>query len=297
MYNSPLNGANKRNDNSKSSRERVISKHSGQMPLSSQLARASKQAAGAAHANHGRNVGQIVPALQLGGAVKEGAVGNNLARGGRKDANQDESVCLPNSSNNAVSNNQQNIMRTEGELIDNNDGAGNSIVSRITRSLGSLKTLSGAGELYEGEAQRNFNLFSHHALLKEGKPLDLSYTALREGILELYLSVKIRSDDEIDNYNEDLFREEKLQMKKMDGFSLIDQIKTSIEMLMNMKVEEQDEIENPDLFDGSLDALRRSINRHEQSASGRQFFKQKGSTLEIEEKMIEIRVGPVKPGE
>lgn len=83
----------------------------------------------------------------------------------------------------------------------------------------------------------------------------------------------------------------------MDGFSLIDQIKTSIEMLMNMKVEEQDEIENPDLFDGSLDALRRSINRHEQSASGRQFFKQKGSTLEIEEKMIEIRVGPVKQGE
>ena len=112
-----------------------------------------------------------------------------------------------------MSNNQQNIMRTEGELIDNNDGAGNSIVSRITRSLGSLKTLSGAGELYEGEAQRNFNLFSHHALLKEGKPLDLSYTALREGILELYLSVKIRSDDEIDNYNEDLFKEEKLQMK------------------------------------------------------------------------------------
>eukprot|EP00353_Schmidingerella_taraikaensis_P013727 CAMPEP_0185594346 /NCGR_PEP_ID=MMETSP0434-20130131/74514_1 /TAXON_ID=626734 ORGANISM="Favella taraikaensis, Strain Fe Narragansett Bay" /NCGR_SAMPLE_ID=MMETSP0434 /ASSEMBLY_ACC=CAM_ASM_000379 /LENGTH=89 /DNA_ID=CAMNT_0028221595 /DNA_START=375 /DNA_END=644 /DNA_ORIENTATION=+ len=62
-----------------------------------------------------------------------------------------------------------------------------------------------------------------------------------------------------------------------------------------MKVEEQDEIENPDLFDGSLDALRRSINRHEQSGSGAQYFKQKGSTLEIEEKMIEIKVGTVKP--
>lgn len=106
-------------------------------------------------------------------------------------------------------------------------------------------------------------MFSHHALLKENKPLDLSYKALREGILELFLSVKIRSDEEIDNYNEDLFKEEKRQMKDMDGFALIDQIKTSIEMLMNMKVEEQDEIENPDLFDGSLDALRRSINRHE----------------------------------
>jgi len=34
----------------------------------------------------------------------------------------------------------------------------------------------------------------------------------------------------------------------LNGFSLIDQIKSSIEILMNMKVEEQDEIDNPDLF-------------------------------------------------
>ena len=51
----------------------------------------------------------------------------------------------------------------------------------------------------------------------------------------------------------------------MDGFTLVDHIKSAIEMLMNMKVEEQDEMENPDLFNGSLDDLRRSINRHEQS--------------------------------
>ena len=46
------------------------------------------------------------------------------------------------------------------KFVENNDGAGNSIVSRITRSLGSLKTLSGVG--LDGEGNRNFNLFSHH---------------------------------------------------------------------------------------------------------------------------------------
>jgi len=56
--------------------------------------------------------------------------------------------------------------------------------------------------------------------------------------LELYLSVKIRSDEEIDNYNEEFFKEEKKLMADVDGFALIDLIKSSIEVLMNMKVEE-----------------------------------------------------------
>jgi len=90
------------------------------------------------------------------------------------------------------------------------DAAGRSIVSKITRSLGSLKTLSGVDAI-QTEGNRNFNLFSHHALLKDGQPLELSYKALREGILELYLSVKIRSDEEIDAYNEEFFNEEKRQ--------------------------------------------------------------------------------------
>ena len=37
-------------------------------------------------------------------------------------------------------------------------------------------------------------------------------------------------------------------MKDVDGYTLIDYIKSAIEVLMNMKVEEQDEMENPDLF-------------------------------------------------
>ena len=74
-------------------------------------------------------------------------------------------------------------------------------------------------------------------------------------MLELYLSVKIRSDDEIDNYNEEFFKDEKRQLKDLDGFTLIDYIKTSIEILMNMKVEEQDEMENPDLFTDTENSL------------------------------------------
>jgi hypothetical protein len=60
-------------------------------------------------------------------------------------------------------------------------------------------------------------------------------------LLELYLSVKIRSDDEIDNYTEEQFKQEKLQMMEVDGFTLIDYIKSSIEILMNMKIEENEQ--------------------------------------------------------
>lgn len=53
--------------------------------------------------------------------------------------------------------------------------------------------------------------------------------------------MKIRSDEEIDNYTEEQFKLEKDQMKEVDGFTLIDYIKSSIEILMNMKIEENDQ--------------------------------------------------------
>jgi len=52
-----------------------------------------------------------------------------------------------------------------------------------------------------------------------------TYEDLKNAILELYLSVKIRSDEEIDNYTEEQFQEEKKEMKHVDGYSLIDYIK------------------------------------------------------------------------
>lgn len=55
--------------------------------------------------------------------------------------------------------------------------------------------------------------------------LNMDYKNLREAVLELYLSVKIRSDDEIDEYGKDLFMKEKEELKDVDGYKLIDQIK------------------------------------------------------------------------
>lgn len=64
---------------------------------------------------------------------------------------------------------------------------------------------------------------------------------MKQALLELYLSVKIRSDEEIDNYTEEQFKIEKKSMLEVDGFTLIDYIKSSIEILMNMKIEENDQ--------------------------------------------------------
>ena len=84
------------------------------------------------------------------------------------------------------------------------DVKGQSIVSYITRNIGTLKTLSNQSR------QGDFVLFTHQRKQREGKKLAKSYADLREAILELYLSVKIRTDDEIDGYCEDFFKLEKL---------------------------------------------------------------------------------------
>lgn len=47
----------------------------------------------------------------------------------------------------------------------------------------------------------DFNLFTH--LRQDGVEVQENYITLKEAILELYLSVKIRSDEEIDNYTEE----------------------------------------------------------------------------------------------
>lgn len=68
---------------------------------------------------------------------------------------------------------------------------------------------------------------------------------MRKAVLELFLSVKIRSDEEIENYNKDTFEKEKTDLNDIDGFVLIDYIKQSIEMLMNMKMEETQQQPEP----------------------------------------------------
>ena len=142
----------------------------------------------------------------------------NCAKKGTKNLRKDLRLFDDNSLNNNADfvkekDPESRFLRTlDDGFINNNDDAGNSIVSKITNTLGSLKTLSALnrkGMESDGAENRNFNLFTHHRANKEGQEMPKTYEALKEAILELYLSVKIRSDEEIDNYNEDLFREEK----------------------------------------------------------------------------------------
>ena len=214
----------------------VSSKHQQNNNTGSRLAKQTSQQSKMGANGQGRNaVNNLVPKLKIGlgessDAIVEGAtadkehVGMSDLNKGEEGGNMlEELKALPGGKKYVGGNNDNFI--------------GNSIISKVTRSLGSLKTLSGADVGGQND-NRNFNLFSHHVLQKEGKPLDLSYEALKEGVLELYLSVKIRSDEEIDNYNEEFFKDEKRQLRSVDGFTLIDYIKSSIEVLMNMKVEE-----------------------------------------------------------
>jgi len=62
---------------------------------------------------------------------------------------------------------------------------------------------------------------------------------IREALIELYLSVKVRKADDIDQYNEKLLQEEKENLKNIDILVLIGYIKTSIEILMNLKNEDE----------------------------------------------------------
>ena len=106
-----------------------------------------------------------------------------------------------------------------------------SIVSRITFNIGTLKTLSNDQLINQPE----FTLFTHLKKRSDGIPLIKSYKELREAILELFLSVKIRSDEEIEAYNNEMFQLEKMELCKNDGFEIVDMLKECIESLMKMR--------------------------------------------------------------
>ncbi|CDW91583.1 UNKNOWN [Stylonychia lemnae] len=61
---------------------------------------------------------------------------------------------------------------------------------------------------------------------------------VREAIVELYLNVKIRSTEEIANFNDDMMEEERERLYRVDSLEVLDYVKQSVEILMNMKGEE-----------------------------------------------------------
>ena len=69
---------------------------------------------------------------------------------------------------------------------------------------------------------------------------------LHEAIIDLYLQVKVRSNDEIDRFSQDQLKKERERLLKFDSLTVLDYIKTSIEILMQIKGEGADSSKNND---------------------------------------------------
>ena len=69
---------------------------------------------------------------------------------------------------------------------------------------------------------------------------------LHEAIIDLYLQVKVRSNDEIDRFGQDQLKKERERLLKFDSLTVLDYIKTSIEILMQIKGEGADSSKNND---------------------------------------------------
>lgn len=81
---------------------------------------------------------------------------------------------------------------------------------------------------------------------------------MREAVLELFLSCKIRSDEEIDNYNKELMQLEKLELVEKTGYQLVDMIKDCIESLMTMHDKQPSEF-TPQITQNTCDNLARQL--------------------------------------
>ena len=90
--------------------------------------------------------------------------------------------------------------------------------------------------------RRNLMLQSFSSNNTQSIPID---ETLEDAIIDLYLSVKIRSNDEvnfsvlikiqIDIYDETTLAAERQKLKDVDPFTVVEYIKASVEILMNMK--------------------------------------------------------------
>lgn len=61
---------------------------------------------------------------------------------------------------------------------------------------------------------------------------------IQEALIDLYLNVKVRSKEEINDYDEDDLEKERENLYSTSPIDLITYIQTSVEILMNIKVED-----------------------------------------------------------
>lgn len=69
-------------------------------------------------------------------------------------------------------------------------------------------------------------------MMKDTQLLDV-----HKALIDLYLDVKVRSNEEIVTLNDDQLEKEESRLLEIDSLALIEYIKTSIEILLNLKME------------------------------------------------------------
>lgn len=67
-----------------------------------------------------------------------------------------------------------------------------------------------------------------------------SLEELKDALVDLYLKVKVRSSEEIEQYNSDQMRVEKSELKETTGLTLVEYIRSNVEILLNIKSEDGD---------------------------------------------------------
>lgn len=74
---------------------------------------------------------------------------------------------------------------------------------------------------------------------QEGRNLEENTMNIKEAIIDLYLAIKIRSTEELDKINDFNLKEEKNKlMDCADCFQILEYIRSSIEIIMNLKIED-----------------------------------------------------------
>ena len=64
-------------------------------------------------------------------------------------------------------------------------------------------------------------------------------TDIKEAIIDLYLAIKIRSTKELDKINDGNLKTEKEKLiENVDSFQILEYIRSSIEIIMNLKIED-----------------------------------------------------------
>ncbi|CDW79975.1 UNKNOWN [Stylonychia lemnae] len=72
----------------------------------------------------------------------------------------------------------------------------------------------------------------------DNKSIATELKNLKEAIIDLYLAIKIRSTEELDKIDESHLEKEKKKLLKQDGFQILEYIRSSIEIIMNLKIED-----------------------------------------------------------